>query len=216
MTPQQVTAAMLGKIKDLLRKNQFNNNDLILSVPSYFSDRERRAILDACKIAEITIPRLFNESSAIALGYGIFRKADLTDTQRNVVFIDMGHSKLSAFCAGFSKAKCTIIDETYDRNCGARDFDWEVARHLSESFEKKFGCSPIKSAKPCLRLLDAVDKVRKVLSANYEAGINLEYLMEEEDMNENITRDVFESLIGETLAKIRKCLEQLKEHLTAK
>jgi len=33
-------------------------------------------------------------------------------------------------------------------------------------------------------LLDAVDKIRKILSANYEGGINLEYLMEEEDMNE--------------------------------
>ena len=55
---------MLGNIKELLRKNHYQNNDLIISVPSYWTDIERKALLDACKIAEITVPRLFNESSA--------------------------------------------------------------------------------------------------------------------------------------------------------
>jgi len=46
----------------------------------------------------------------------------------------MGHSKLSSFCVGFTKAKCTIIEECFDRNCGARDMDWEVAKHFSNLF----------------------------------------------------------------------------------
>lgn len=47
----------------------------------------------------------------------------------------------------------------------------------------------MKKEKPRLRLLEAVEKCRKVLSANSEAGVNLEYLMEEDDMNDNITRE---------------------------
>ncbi len=40
--------------------------------------------------------------------------------------------------------------------------------------------------------------------------------MEEEDMNESITRDIFEGLVTETLAKIRSTLLSLKESLDKK
>lgn len=62
-------------------------------------------MIDAAKIAELNITRLVNESSCIAVSYGLFRKAELTDKPRNVVFIDYGHSKLSAFVASFTKEK---------------------------------------------------------------------------------------------------------------
>jgi heat shock protein len=50
-----------------------------------------------------------NESTAVSLGYGIFRKKELSDKPKNVVFVDYGHSKLSVFCASFTKAKCQIL-----------------------------------------------------------------------------------------------------------
>ena len=46
----------------------------MISVPNYYTEHERKALLDAAKLAEINVTRLFNESSAIALSYGIFRK----------------------------------------------------------------------------------------------------------------------------------------------
>jgi len=77
-----------------------------LSVPSYYTELERKALLDACKIADVSVARLFNETSAVALSYGIFRKSELSTTPRNVVFVDLGHSKLSVFCAAFYNNKC--------------------------------------------------------------------------------------------------------------
>ena len=77
----------------------------MISVPSYYTERERKALLDSCKIAEISVPRLFNESSAVALSYGIFRRNELTTTAKNILFVDFGHSKMSAYCAAFTKDK---------------------------------------------------------------------------------------------------------------
>jgi len=34
-----------------------------------------------------------------------------------------------------------------------------------------------------IRIIDAIEKQRKILSANQEAPINVEYLMEEYDLN---------------------------------
>ena len=78
-------------------------------------------MLDACKIAEISVSRLFNESSAVALSYGMFRKSELTSTPKNIIFVDFGHSKLSAYCASFTKEKCQILAESHARNVGCRN-----------------------------------------------------------------------------------------------
>ena len=75
----------------------------------------------ACKIAEINVTRLFNESSAVALSYGIFRRNDLTTTAKNVIFVDFGHSKLSVYCAAFTKEKCIILAEEHARHVGCRN-----------------------------------------------------------------------------------------------
>ena len=46
----------------------------MIAVPTYFTQQERKAVLDAAKIAELEVTRLLNESTAVALDYGIFRK----------------------------------------------------------------------------------------------------------------------------------------------
>lgn len=43
--------------------------------------------------------------------------------------------------------------------------------------------------RPKLKLALAVERLRKVLSGNTEADINLEYLVEDYDLNATITRD---------------------------
>merc|ERR1719271_2208021 len=50
--------------------------DVVLSVPSYFTDAERHAMLDAASIAGLNCLRLMNDSTAAALSYGIY-KTDL-------------------------------------------------------------------------------------------------------------------------------------------
>lgn len=76
-----------------------------MAVPTYFTQQERKAVLDAAKIAELNVTRLINESTAVALDYGIFRKNDLDATNpRNVLFIDFGHSKMSVFVCSFTNS----------------------------------------------------------------------------------------------------------------
>ena len=44
-----------------------------------------------------------NETSAVALEYGIFRRGTLGDETRHVMFVDMGYSKTSVCIAEISK-----------------------------------------------------------------------------------------------------------------
>lgn len=50
---------------------------------------------------------------------------------------------------------------------------------LSAEFEKKFNCDPMESPRARLRMMEAIEKARKILSADTEASINIDFLMEE-------------------------------------
>lgn len=92
----------------MIAHNDINvqSSNVCISVPAYYTEAERKALIDACKVADIPLERLLNETTAIAINYGLFRKADLDpEKPRHVAFVDLGHSKFSAFVGSFYKEK---------------------------------------------------------------------------------------------------------------
>lgn len=89
-------ASFLKRAKTYFEKAGMMSKEMVISVPTYASNAERQAFLDAAEIAEIKCVRLLNESTAIAYNYGFFRKSELKkDEPRKVCFLDFGHSKLT-------------------------------------------------------------------------------------------------------------------------
>lgn len=136
LLPEQVTAAMIGDLRNIIKMNQLQNHEAVISVPSYYTEAERKALKDACIIAGLNPLRLFNESSAICLSYGLFRKQELDTAPRHVAFVDFGHSKFSCFIGSFTKEKLSIASQIHERSLGVRDMDWEIYKHFSAKFEK--------------------------------------------------------------------------------
>ncbi len=187
LTPEQVLGYYLKNTKTFFENSGIQSNDMVISVPSYFGNVERQGVLDAAEIAGIKCIRLVNESTAIALNYGFFRKADLLDKEaRYVAFVDLGHSKVTITIASFLKGKMRIIVHRSDRNLGARKMDDLLVDILGEEFTKKYGADPRKNPRARLRMLDVIEKQRKILSGNKEATIHLESLLEDEDLHRNL------------------------------
>lgn len=204
VTPEQVLAYYLKKLKEFYVIAGISSNDIVLSVPSYYSNVERQAVFDASEIAGLKCIRIINESTACALSYGFFRKADLSEKDpRHVVFVDLGHSKLTVTIASFLKSKLKIVVHQSERNLGGRDMDYLLVQKLGENFTKKYGCDPRKNVRSRVRMLDAIEKQRKILSANQHATVHLESLLEDEDMHENLNRADFEEMIQPMLARVR-------------
>lgn len=70
---------MLKKLKMTWIKSGVQISDTCISVPSYLSDNEKRALLDACQMAELNCLKLMNEGTATSLSYGLFRKKEFTE-----------------------------------------------------------------------------------------------------------------------------------------
>lgn len=109
--PEQAMAAYFNKLKLIIAKNGFENRDVIISVPTYLTQAERKAYFDAARIADLSI-KLINDSTAVGLDYGLFRKSDLdAEKPRNVLFIDFGHSKLGVFASSFTKSQMNVLEQ---------------------------------------------------------------------------------------------------------
>lgn len=153
--------------------------------------------------------RLINDTTAVALGYGI-TKSDLpeAETPRHVVFVDVGHSALSVAIVAFSKGQLIVKATAYDRHIGGRDIDFVLVKHFSEEFKTKYKIDVLSNPKAMFRLAAGCDKVKKVLSANAEAPLNVESIMNDIDATSRLNRDEYEKLLAPLLDRITAPVSQ--------
>ena len=94
---EQLLAALLGELKAIGEKDQGAKiTDTVLSIPGFFTEQQRRAVLDAASIAGLNVLRLIHETTATALAYGIYKTDLPADKPVHVAFVDAGHSSLQA------------------------------------------------------------------------------------------------------------------------
>ncbi|KAJ1433931.1 Heat shock protein 70 family [Sesbania bispinosa] len=208
-TPTQVFGMMLSNLKEIAQKNlNAAVVDCCIGIPVYFTDLQRRAVLDAATIAGLHPLRLIHETTATALAYGIY-KTDLPENdQLNVAFVDVGHASMQVCIAGFKKGQLKVLSHAYDRSLGGRDFDEVLFHHFAAKFKEEYKIDVYQNARACLRLRAACEKLKKVLSANPEAPLNIECLMEEKDVRSFIKREEFEQLSLPILERVKGPLEK--------
>lgn len=208
-TATQVFGMMLSNLKEIAQKNlNAAVFDCCIGIPVYFTDLQRRAVLDAATIAGLHPLHLIHETTATALAYGIY-KTDLPENEwLNVAFVDVGHASMQVCIAGFKKGQLQVLSHSYDRSLGGRDFDEALFHHFAAKFKEEYKIDVYQNARACLRLRAACEKLKKVLSANPEAPLNIECLMDEKDVRGFIKRDDFEQLSLPILERVKGPLEK--------
>jgi heat shock protein 4 len=207
----QLVAMFLSKIKQTAALElKLPVADVVMSVPPWFTDAQRRSILDAAEIAGLKPLRIMNDTTAAALGYGI-TKLDLPaedQKPRRVCFIDIGHSNYSCSIVEFKKGELTVKSTAYDRHFGGRDFNMALLNHFQKEFKGKYRIDITTNPKAMVRVEAAAEKLKKILSANQQAPLNIESLMNDIDVNAMVTRQEFEALVEPLLTKVQAPLEQ--------
>ncbi|KAF9982909.1 adenyl-nucleotide exchange factor sse1 [Mortierella antarctica] len=208
-TTVQIFAMYLTKMKEIATvETKMPVSDCVIAIPAWFTDVQRRAVLDAAEIAGLNVLRLMNDSTATALGYGI-TKTDLPeDKARNVCFVDVGHSSYTVSIVSFIKGQLTVKSRAFDRHFGGRDFDRMLVDHFAAQFKTKYGIDVKSNGKAMIRLMAGCEKLKKVLSANAEAPLNIESIMEDRDVSSMMKRAEFEELAQELISRVEAPLEE--------
>ena len=143
-TCEQITAMFLTKLKSIAEMN-LNTKviDCVITVPSCMTDAERRALLDSASIAGLNCLKLINETTAVALSYGLYHNGlpEPTEKPHVVVFVDMGYSQLQASAVAFHKGKLRVLATVFDNNLGGRDFDRVLMDYFNKDFKVLYNSS---------------------------------------------------------------------------
>ncbi|KAK0102900.1 adenyl-nucleotide exchange factor sse1 [Cadophora gregata] len=210
-TATQLISMFLSKVKQTASAElKLPVSDLVMSVPAWFTDAQRRALMDAAEISGLKLLRLMNDTTAAALGYGI-TKTDLPtgdEKSRRVAFVDIGHSNYTVSIVEFRKGELTVKSTAYDRHFGGRDFDKAIVDHLAAEFKEKYKIDIKSHPKALVRVHAAAEKMKKILSANQQAPVNIESLMNDVDVSTMMTREELENLVEPLLKRVQIPLEQ--------
>ncbi|XP_022072073.1 heat shock 70 kDa protein 4b [Acanthochromis polyacanthus] len=217
---EQVTAMLLTKLKETA-ENALKKPvaDCVVSVPCYYTDAERRSVVDAAQIAGLNCLRLMNETTAVALAYGIY-KQDLPapeEKARNVVFVDLGHSGYQTSVCAFNKGKLKVLATACDPELGGKDFDEVLVKYFCEEFGKKYKLDVKSKPRALVRLYQECEKLKKLMSANSsDLPLNIECFMNDVDVSGKLNRGHFEEMCVDILARVEPPLQSLLEHAKLK
>ncbi|KAH8239457.1 hypothetical protein KR032_004433 [Drosophila birchii] len=208
--PEQLTAMLFTKLKETsAAAMQTQVNDCVIACPAFFTNAERRALLDAAQIAGLNVLRLMNETTATALAYGFYKNDLFEDKPRNVIFVDFGHSSLQVSACTFTKGKLKMLASTWDQ-IGGRDIDLALADYFSKEFQERYKINSKTNARANLRLLTEIEKLKKQMSANStKLPLNIECFLEDIDVSSSMQRSQMEELCAPVFQRVEQTFKRL-------
>lgn len=210
-TATQLLAMFLSHVKATASAElKLPVSDIVISVPAWFTDPQRRSIIDASEIAGLKLLRLVNDTTATALGYGI-TKLDLPGPEEKplrVAFVDIGHTTYTCSIVEFKKGELTVKSTASDRHFGGRNIDRVLVEHIAAEFKEKYKIDIKTNPKATVRVTTAVEKLKKVLSANASAQLSIESLMNDVDVQSVVKREELQDMMKPLLDRATAPLEQ--------
>lgn len=198
-------------------------SEAVITVPPYFNQAERRAMLRSADLAGLKVLQLINDNSAVALNYGVFRRKIFNETALNYMFFDIGASATSATVVAYqmvkSKSPVSGVVDTFpqltikgvgvDRTLGGMEFQLRLRDLLAKQFnqQKKTKNDVTKDIRAMQKLYKEAGRLKQVLSANADHFAQVENLLDDEDFRAKVTREEFEGLGQDLFDRIEKVVK---------
>ncbi len=214
-TPQQISAYILKYLKESAEK-YFDESieHAVITVPAYFTDEQRRATMDAGKLAGLTVDRIINEPTAAALAYGIEHMHE----NQHVLVYDLGGGTLDVTVLEMFEGVLEVKASSGNNTLGGKDFDEKLMQYLMDRFESIYDINLTDDKRAMARLKDAVEQCKKALSSQEEYPVLLPFIAQKDgnpvSLQEDVSRDVFDGLIHDlvysTIEPIKIALKDAK------
>lgn len=218
---EELIAQILVKAKEFAQESTSQViTECVLTVPGYFGQAEREALLSAAQLANLKVLQLINDYTAVALNYGVFNRANFNETAQYYIFYDMGAYKTSAALVSYQLVKDKQTKETnpvvhvlgvgYDRTLGGLEIQLRLRDYLATEFNalKKTTTDVTKNPRALAKLFKEAGRLKNVLSANSEHFAQIENLLEDQDFKLAVTREKLEELCADLWPRVSGPLEQ--------
>jgi molecular chaperone DnaK len=210
-TPEQISAMILQKIKR--DAEDYLGDEIekaVITVPAYFSDKQRQATKDAGEIAGFDVERIINEPTAASMAYGLDDDSDQT-----VLVYDLGGGTFDVSILDLGGGVYEVVATNGDNDLGGDDWDQAVIDWLADEFEAEHGIDLRDDRQALQRLKDAAEEAKIELSNRKEATITLPFIAADDDgpkdLDATLSRAKFESLTKDLIDRTVGPAEQALE-----
>lgn len=183
--PEQCLAMLLTQLRSYVSiecKVDFASvRDCVLSVPAWYTAEQRKLVIQAADIAGLNCMSVVNENTASVIDYGIFREKELPESEdaaQVVGLVDIGYGATTVTVFKAWKGNAKVLAVEWDESLGTRDIDYMLMQHFAVEIQKKYKVDVLSSRRPMIRVLQACEKVKNMLSANAVAPLNIECIMD--------------------------------------
>lgn len=227
-TPEELVAMVLTHAKDITAAYGVTSplKDCVLTVPAFFTQHERRALLDAALLADLNVLALINENTAAALHYGIDR---IDEKPVNYLFYNMGAGSLQVSvvrylsyphkASKYAKEKTVggfeVLGAAWDATLGGASFDARLVDFMAEEFNaiwnEKRGTTDkdVRTVPRAMaKLMIQANKVKHVLSANADIPVFIDALTDDVNYQSHISRAKFEEICHDLLERAAAPIEK--------
>jgi len=206
--PEEISAMILQKMKataEVFLGKEIKN--AVVTVPAYFNDAQRQATKDAGTISGMKVERIINEPTAAAIAYGM----DKTGGESNVLVFDLGGGTFDVTLLTIDNGVFEVLATNGDTHLGGEDFDQRVMQYFIKMMKKKSDVDITGDKRALQKLRKEVERVKRALSSQQQARLEIEDLAEGFDLSETLTRARFEELNNDlfkkTLGPVQKVMD---------
>ncbi|XP_069686469.1 hypoxia up-regulated protein 1 isoform X2 [Periplaneta americana] len=222
-SPEELLGMLLHRAREFAQDSAGQPiNEAVLTVPGFFNQAERKALLKAAELAGLKVLQLMNDYTAVALNYGIFRRKDFNESAQYIMFYDMGATSTTATVVSYQLVKTkekgyvetnpqlSIIGIGYDRTLGGLEMQLRLRDFLGKKFNemKKTSNDVFKNPRAMAKLFKEAGRVKNVLSANADHYAQVEGLLDDQDFKLQVTREEFEGMCSDLFDRVKRPIDQ--------
>jgi molecular chaperone DnaK len=210
-TPQEVSAMILQKLKkDAQNFLGHPVEQVVITVPAYFTDAQRQATKDAGTIAGLEVLRIINEPTAAALAYGLGN----ADTEQKIMVVDLGGGTFDVSILQLGNGIYEVKATSGNNHLGGDDFDNEIVRWMIKHFRTTESIDLLKDKMALQRLREAAEKAKVELSTMMNTSINLPFIAADAQGPKHLEVELSRAKFEEMVAKlIESTLEPVQRAL---
>ncbi len=131
LTPIELSAIVLKNIvDDANMKLEEAIDQVVISVPAYFTDLQRKATLEAAKIAGLNTLGIVNEPTAAALAYHLHEE----ERERVIGIVDLGGGTFDVSILDIYDSVIEVKAVAGDNYLGGEDFDYAIMEYICNKY----------------------------------------------------------------------------------